>query len=180
MASEGLQPGYEDAPAFPEEGPLASGADLEEVARLAVKRGNTRKGTTAERDAYTPVNGMLWSNTTTGAVERWNGSAWQFVMYLVDWTTLAATNDWTANTGEVSPQVSRDGYMVSYHGGMYGGTSSSAAAQLPAWSWPKRDTRLPVIMSDNSTIGRCRISPTGGLFFSGGVSQDAALTWSVV
>jgi hypothetical protein len=78
MASNGLQAGQEDAPAFPEEDALAIGADLEEVARYAKLRGNMLKGTTAERTAwvasYPTVEGVMWSDTTTDLLYRSTGA----------------------------------------------------------------------------------------------------------
>lgn len=78
MASDGIQPGQEDAPAFPEEGALASGADLEEVARYAKKRGNLLKGSTTARlewlAARPSVAGVFWSDTTDGVLYRSDGS----------------------------------------------------------------------------------------------------------
>lgn len=72
MASNGLQPGHEDAAAFPEEDALASGADLEEVARYAKWRGNLIKGTTTQRlawsDDFPSVAGVFWSDTTNGGL----------------------------------------------------------------------------------------------------------------
>lgn len=76
MASNGLQPGQEDAPAFPEDDALASGADLEEVARYAKRRGNLFKGTTTEMNAQTAYDGAFWSNITDDTLYRGNGADW--------------------------------------------------------------------------------------------------------
>lgn len=76
MASNGLQPGFEDAPAFPEEDAPAQGADLEEVARFAVRRGNFYKGTTAARLALPNVEGVYWSDTDLDSLFRNSGSGW--------------------------------------------------------------------------------------------------------
>lgn len=181
MASNGTQSGFGDAPAFPEEDALQIGGDLEEVARYARFRGNAIRGTNAERDAYTDVtNGLLWSNTTTGALERYNGTSWQVVWERTGWSTQTAANDWTANTGSNAPQVSRDGVIVTWRGGMFGGTSSSNATTVPTWARPTRDVRGQVTLSDNTTIGRFRVATNGQVFFSGSISTDAQFSWSVL
>lgn len=78
MASNGLQSGYEDAPAFPEEDGLAAGADSEELARYAMRRGNSFKGTTAQRNAWVTDGfareGHQWYDTTLDAQYVHNGS----------------------------------------------------------------------------------------------------------
>ena len=78
MASNGQQPGYEDAPGYPEEDALASGADLEENARFAVWRGNHLKGTSTQRLAwsaeYPTIAGVYWSDLTNGHLYRSDGS----------------------------------------------------------------------------------------------------------
>jgi hypothetical protein len=80
MASSGLQPGFEDAPAFPEEDAPAAGADLEEVARYAMRRGNFFKGTTAQRNAWVTDGyareGHAWYDTTLNREFRHNGTGW--------------------------------------------------------------------------------------------------------
>lgn len=91
MASNGLQPGYEDAPAFPEEDALAVGADLEEVARYAKSRGNLLKGTTTARNTFATyaTAGVFWSDTTDGAVYRFDGSGW--VLWFKRWAAYTPT-----------------------------------------------------------------------------------------
>lgn len=81
MASNGVQPGGKGAPAFPEGDALASGADLEELARLAVFRGNLLgPGTTAEMNSFGyPVEGMFWSNSQDGELYRRTSGSWRVV-----------------------------------------------------------------------------------------------------
>lgn len=182
MASNGTQSGFGDAPAFPEEDALQIGGDLEEVARYARLRGNVPKGTTAARDAYTDVtNGLLWSNTTDGTLERYNGTSWDVIWRRVNWTTISATNDWTANTGAVSPQVAASAETAFWRGGMFGGSTGNAAGTLPVNCRPSRTTRVHGIMlSNNTDAGRARIEPNGQIFFSGSLSQDASFSWPVI
>lgn len=74
MASDGIQVGQEDAPAFPEEDALQTGADLEEVARYAKHRGNLLKGTFTEMNDYDhPVDGVFWSDVTNKSLMRYDG-----------------------------------------------------------------------------------------------------------
>lgn len=74
MASNGIQAGQEDAPAFPEEDALASGADLEEVSRYAKWRGNLIKGTFSVMSAFSAaVEGLFWSDITNKSLMRYDG-----------------------------------------------------------------------------------------------------------
>lgn len=77
MPSNGLQSGEGDAPAFPESDPVALGADSEELARYARRRGNLLVGSSTQRAAYAyPRAGEVWSNTTTGTLDYYTGSSW--------------------------------------------------------------------------------------------------------
>ena len=81
MASNGFQPGGQGIPAFPEEDAPQLGADYEEVARYAAFRGNLLRGTTEEMNTFPhPVEGLWWSNTSSGAagLYRHTSGAWRF------------------------------------------------------------------------------------------------------
>lgn len=138
---------------------------------------------TSARDTWTSSNGALLRSgdkCIVGAVEySWVSGAW--AAPFTSWTGLAATNGWTANSGSVSPQVMRDGYVAWWRGGMFGGASGDSAATLPAWARPSRTTRVHGIMlANNSDSGRARIEPNGQIFFSGSLSQDTLFPWSVL
>lgn len=83
MASNGTQAGWEGAPAFPSTDAPATGPDLQELARWAVTRGNSLKGTTAQRNSHTSsgraAEGQLWYDTTTKSGYVYTGSGWAYL-----------------------------------------------------------------------------------------------------
>ena len=93
MASNGVQSGQEDAPAFPEGDPPATGADYEEVARYAKFRGNSFKGTTAQRTGYAyAAEGHRWYDTTLDQEYLHDGSGWRLWHKLPTAYTPVLTN----------------------------------------------------------------------------------------
>jgi hypothetical protein len=159
---------------------LAATADTIQSAlnnRIRLRRGTgaPSSGLGSVGDAYLDENsGATWFK---GGVN----SGWFIAAQYASWTTLTASNDWTANTGGNAPQVMRDGLTVSWRGGFFGGTSGNFVTVLPTWARPSRDSvRLPVILSDNTTIGRVRVAANGQVFLSGAISVDASFNWSVL
>lgn len=111
MASDGIQPGQEDAPAFSSGGALSTGPDMEELARYAKKRGNVLKGTTTAMNEFTEYaqEGVLWSNTTDDNLHRFDGTSWVPLFGLpldavnppvaAGWTTPVSQNALTRRSG---------------------------------------------------------------------------------
>lgn len=135
------------------------------------------------RDTWTSANSSLLRNNdkcTVGTTEYvWVSGSW--VAPFTSWTTQSAANDWTANTGGNAPQISRDGYVITWRGGMFGGSSGNFATTVPAWARPARDARIGgVILSDNTSLGRVRVATNGQVFLSGSISTDAQFQWSVL
>lgn len=96
MASNGLQPGYGDAPAFPATDAPATGADLEELARYAQFRGNLLRGTTAEMLGYAhAATDMYWANTTDGLLYKYTVSGWVSIFALpLDFVNPTVASGW--------------------------------------------------------------------------------------
>lgn len=135
------------------------------------------------RDTWSTANSSLLRNgdkCIVGTVEyTWTSGAW--AAPFTSWTTQTAANDWTANTGGNAPQVSRDGYLISWRGGMFGGSSGNFATTVPTWARPARDARIGgVILSDNTSLGRVRVATNGQVFLSGAISVDAQFQWTVL
>lgn len=131
MASNGLQSGYEDAPAFPESDALAAGADLEEVARYAMRRGNAFKGTTTARNQWVTDGyareGHLWYDTTLD----------QFYVYSSGWVYLWTTEEtgtftfgglYTNPTNYDNVTLTRRGKAVRLRGGVTTNATATFAA----------------------------------------------------
>jgi hypothetical protein len=107
------------------------------------------------------------------------GTSWHLVHYFQDWTTVTATNGWTANTGSGTPQVSRVGNTVYFRGGLYGGTNNTQACILPSWARPTRTVRVPMTKADD-TIGLVRLFTNGELHPSSNIHSETQLPpWSV-
>lgn len=51
-------------------------ADLSLVSDYAAEYGNTKVGTTTQRNAFTPWEGLVWYDTTLDFVMVYNGSTW--------------------------------------------------------------------------------------------------------
>lgn len=99
MASNGIQAGQEDAPAFPEEDALASGADLEEVSRYAKWRGNLLKGTFSAMGAFAAaVEGLFWSDITNKSLMRYDGGWVQHGIEHLGTSTSSTPNGSTFTT----------------------------------------------------------------------------------
>lgn len=159
-------------------------ADLTALANYIDKYAHVVVGThTARLNAASATlrQGMLWVETDTGQIWRRGGGTSWFLASLPDepWTTLTALNDWTANTGAGSPQVSRVGKTVSFRGGVFGGTPTNRAFLLPEWCGVSRTTRINGIMSSGNTdIVRARIEPIGDMFLSAATSTECQFSWS--
>ena len=66
------------------------------------------------------------------------------------WTVLTPESGWSANTGALAPQVRRDGNVVYYRGGFYGGTAYTTASILPSWARPARTSAVWISNTANS------------------------------
>lgn len=108
-----------------------------------------------------------------------DGSGWVSLNTTWDmpWTNLTAATGWTANTGGGSPQVSLQGGIAWYRGGLFGGTANTTATTLPAWATPTRTSR---VRANDTTTGvvYVRIFTNGVLQPSGGFSSETLFSWS--
>lgn len=184
MASNGTQSGFGDAPAFPEEDALQIGGDLEEVARYARMRGNALRGTVAQRDAYsTPEDGLLWSNTTDRALDRYNGSSYDRVWIRYGWTLVSPESGWSAESGSTTrPEIRREANTAIFRGRLFGGTSGSIAAVLPSWATPTRNIRLfPISGSGAPDVGvYVQIETNGNMRVWGTLNAATYLEWTIL
>lgn len=163
MASNGVD--AEGNPLFPEEDALQSGADLEEVARYARVRGNALVGTTSDRNAFGfKIDGLLWSNTTTDALERWNGTGWERV-----WAPPIVDQGVTLNAGYSGGPltVSRVSGMVTLNGRIQA-TSGAATVigSLPIGFRPPSE-RLVQLYDGTAGSVLCIIQTAGDLVMFG-------------
>lgn len=150
MASNGIQAGQEDAPAFPEEDAPALGADLEEVARYAKDRGNLLKGTTTQRNAHTPkIDGLFWADTTDGTLYRCDGTSWYGVKGSPSVPTYESST-WAAASDALQFWVNADG-SIGVEGGFQNvgsgvfnaGFAATRVGVVPAAVRPSRTVRMP-------------------------------------
>lgn len=166
MASNGVDATY-GFPKFPETDAPALGADLEEVADYARKRGTRFIGTTAERTAFAyPYEGLRWYDTDLEAEYVYDGSAWVgFGTLYVGWTNLTAASGFT--TGTPTPQYTiRNG--VVYLRGQITKNSGNVAdgdilCNVPAAARPPESVTRPVSGGSGASSMRGFVATGGDL-----------------
>lgn len=172
MASNGVDPttGF---PLFPEEDAPQLGADLEEVAAYAVLRGNALRGTTAERDDFAyPLDGLLWSNTTTDSIDRYDGSGWVRVLRMPSTAAVTFTPPNYAASGSSPVTVRIDNGRAYLEGeavstgtlGFTAGTNYTLGS-VPAGIAPATNQLYLVSVGPNNS-GRLVVQSTGVMIFS--------------
>lgn len=116
----------------------------------------------------------------TGIVYSHDGSGWVPLnsTWETGWTNLTAASGWTANSGGGTPQVSLQGGIAYYRGGLFGGTASTTATTLPTWARPTRTTSLRANDASNAPIF-VRIFTNGALQPSANLGTETMFSWSV-
>lgn len=143
----------------------STAADMNKLIALIGEVGNHRVGSTSERDALTGAKlyeGLLWGNTTTGAIERRTGSGWKVVVYPDSGEVeVGRAAGWTAS---VTPTLrTRSGY-ASVNGRISGESSAGASpfgAALPAAARPLTE-RITFGLDGANTLHTIVIQPGGG------------------
>ena len=97
-----------------------------------------------------------------------------------EWTTLTATNGWTANTGDGAPRVRRDGNVVTFRGGLYGGTAFTQATWLPSWARPNMETTILTWNGTNNGTVAVTVYGGGAMNLGGTLGAEQMCQWTVV
>lgn len=93
--------GAQNQPQYAGTGAPADAADLTEVATYAALVGNIKVGTTTQMNALTGADrwtGLLFSNTTDGAVYRYDGAGWNVIADVPVIGTVAPKAGFTLGT----------------------------------------------------------------------------------
>lgn len=191
MASSGIQPGFEDAPAFSVEGALDDGPDQEELARYAVHRGNLLKGSTTQRQAwsaaYPTVAGVHWSDLTDSALYRSDGAGgWTPVVTpSTAWQELARSTGWTAVAGH-TPRARLLNGVVWIEGAALrgsGGSLSHIATIQDSALWPSKTTFIGASVAsksgESSRSSELYVTSSGVVQVGGYTTIDTLAGWSV-
>lgn len=91
-------------------------ADLEAVSDYAAEYGSHKIGTTAERNAFTPWEGLLWDDTDLNVTLRHDGSGWvrnpTAVVRVARATALTLTMTYTAVAWSSAPVLFSGGWSI--------------------------------------------------------------------
>jgi hypothetical protein len=143
-------------------------ADLNQIIALLGEVGNTRVGTTGERDALPAAKlytGLTFVNTTTGTVERYVGGGWKVILEDTGWSALALQNGWGnhSNANYQTIQHRRRNGVVAVEGTIASGTVAPGTVLfvLPAGSRPTK--YIVVTIWSNGQARPIEIAPSGNV-----------------
>lgn len=116
----------------------------------------------------------------TGVSYVHDGSGWVPLntTWDIPWTNLTAATGWTANTGGGAPQVSLQGGVAWFRGGLFGGPANTTATTLPAWAAPTRTSRVRANDTASGFV-YVRLFTNGVMQPSGGFHSETLFSWSV-
>lgn len=160
-------------PIFLDSGAPDTAVDPTKVAEYAASVGNVGKGTTAQRDAYLYArNGLLWSNTTTGGIDRHNGTGWAEKINDTGWVNLTLASGATVSGG-FTPQIRKINGVTYLRGRV---TQSSAELfTVPPGFRSSQELRFAVMTgSSGSTAGVLVVQSTGSCFTAAGATVNLA------
>ena len=134
-----------------------------------------------ERDTWTTANRPSLTIGDVCYVDSakyvWSGSEWAQQAW--GWYELTATKGWTANTGDNAPRVRRDGNVVTFRGGLYGGEAFTQATTLPSWARPNMETTILTWNGTNNGAVAVVVYGNGAMNLGGTLGAEQMCRWTV-
>ena len=134
-----------------------------------------------ERDTWTTANRpslTIGDVCYVGSAKYvWSGSEWAQQAW--GWYELTATKGWTANTGDNAPRVRRDGNVVTFRGGLYGGEAFTQATTLPSWARPNMETTILTWNGTNNGAVAVTVYSNGAMNLGGTLGDRQMCRWTV-